>query len=120
MCRRFNQLRLIPPPWITAAIADFDSSVDIQPGMQASVIVDDELVRKRWGLIPSWAKPDRLKQFTQTFNARAETITELKSFSGPIVNQRCLIPVNGVHESQKLQTGFSSRGICIQRTGRSY
>ncbi|MFO1485535.1 MAG: SOS response-associated peptidase [Verrucomicrobiaceae bacterium] len=57
--------------------------------------------RMRFGLVPSWAKGSKkemAKKFALTFNARCETIFELASYRGPILRQRCLIPVRGWHE----------------------
>jgi|GEM_PF-169080 len=57
--------------------------------------------RMRFGLVPGWAKGTKAevgKKFVHTFNARCESIFELVSFRGPIMRQRCLIPVRGWHE----------------------
>ena len=57
--------------------------------------------RMRFGLVPSWAKGSKrevAKKFGLTFNARCESIFELASYRGPILRQRCLIPVRGWHE----------------------
>ncbi|MCX6847509.1 MAG: SOS response-associated peptidase [Verrucomicrobia bacterium] len=57
--------------------------------------------RMRFGLVPSWAKGSKkevAKKFGLTFNARCESIFDLASYRGPILGQRCLIPVQGWHE----------------------
>lgn len=57
--------------------------------------------RMRFGLVPSWAKGSKrevTKKFGLTFNARCESVFELASYRGPILRQRCLIPVQGWHE----------------------
>ena len=57
--------------------------------------------RMRFGLVPSWAKGSKkevAKKFGLTFNARCESIFELASYRGPILRQRCLVPVQGWHE----------------------
>jgi putative SOS response-associated peptidase YedK len=57
--------------------------------------------RMRFGLIPAWAKGSKAevsKKFLHTFNARCESVFELASYRGPILKQRCLIPVRGWHE----------------------
>ncbi len=55
-----------------------------------------------WGLIPFWVKSADMAEKIryQTFNARAETLTEKPSFSRPIKTNRCLIPVHGFFEWQ--------------------
>lgn len=66
--------------------------------MQADAI---GIERMRFGLVPSWAKGSKkevAKKFRLTFNARCESIFELASYRGPILRQRCLIPVRGWHE----------------------
>jgi putative SOS response-associated peptidase YedK len=57
--------------------------------------------RMRFGLIPAWAKGNKAeawRKFMLTFNARCETVFDLASYRGPILKQRCLIPVRGWHE----------------------
>ncbi|MFN0080859.1 MAG: SOS response-associated peptidase [Prosthecobacter sp.] len=57
--------------------------------------------RMRFGLVPVWAKGSKAevaKKFALTFNARCESVFELASYRGPILRQRCLIPVRGWHE----------------------
>lgn len=49
-----------------------------------------------WWLIPSWAKSS--KPEFPAFNARAETIDKLPSFSPYFKSSRCLIPVKAFYE----------------------
>ena len=59
----------------------------------------------RWGLIPSWAKDDRVLELRRmTLNAKSETIFTLPSFRNSASSQRCLIPVNGFFEYQHLNS----------------
>jgi putative SOS response-associated peptidase YedK len=37
------------------------------------------------------------------FNARAETVSEMKSFKRPFQSQRCLVPASGFYEWKKLE-----------------
>jgi putative SOS response-associated peptidase YedK len=50
----------------------------------------------RWGLVPHWAKD--LKAGARMINARAETVTELRSFASSFAGRRCLIPADGWFE----------------------
>ena len=59
-----------------------------------------ELVRLRWGLIPSWAKDEKIG-FSMS-NARAETITEKAAFKNAVKKRRCVIPIDGFYEWQKV------------------
>ncbi|OYW73604.1 MAG: hypothetical protein B7Z37_20830 [Verrucomicrobia bacterium 12-59-8] len=68
--------------------------------------------RMRFGLIPGWAKGSKAevaKKFAHTFNARCESIFDLASFRGPILRQRCLIPVRGWHEWPDRSTPYFIR-----------
>lgn len=61
---------------------------------------DQKLIQQfQWGLIPFWAKDDKIKK--NTLNARIETITEKPSFRNA-VNNRCLIIADGFFEWQWL------------------
>ncbi len=53
-----------------------------------------------WGLVPSWAKDPSIGN--KMINARAETITQKPSFRRPFERQRCLVPVDGFYEWQKV------------------
>lgn len=52
-----------------------------------------------WGLIPSWAKDDKIKAVT--LNAKIETLEEKAAFK-EVINNRCLIIANGFYEWQWL------------------
>ena len=52
------------------------------------------------GLIPSWAK-DQKSSF-KMINARAETIAEKPAFREALQKRRCVIPVDGFYEWQKV------------------
>lgn len=58
-----------------------------------------ELVRLRWGLIPSWAKDPRIGN--QMINAKAETVATKPSFRSAFRKRRCLIPADGFYEWQQ-------------------
>ncbi|NQY93086.1 MAG: SOS response-associated peptidase [Campylobacteraceae bacterium] len=51
-----------------------------------------------FGLIPSWAKDKK----SININARSETLFEKKSFRDSFKSKRCLIPVNGFYEWEKV------------------
>lgn len=54
-----------------------------------------------WGLIPSWAKDDSIRQYT--LNAKIETLMEKPSFR-EITHQRCLVLADGFYEWQWLDS----------------
>jgi putative SOS response-associated peptidase YedK len=59
-----------------------------------------ELVKLRWGLIPSWAENSK----SALVNARCETLAEKPSFREAFRKRRCLIPADGFYE-WKLEDG---------------
>jgi putative SOS response-associated peptidase YedK len=50
----------------------------------------------RWGLIPSWAKDDKIAY--KTINARVETVNTAASYRNAFKKRRCLIPVDSFYE----------------------
>lgn len=57
-----------------------------------------ELVPLKWGLIPSWAKDEKIAY--STINARAETVAEKPAFRSAFKRRRCLIVADGYYEWQ--------------------
>ena len=55
----------------------------------------------RWGLIPGWAKDDKIGY--STFNARSEELAGKPTFRGAWkAGRRCIVPVTGFYEWQKI------------------
>ncbi len=57
-----------------------------------------ELVPLKWGLIPSWAKDEKIAY--STINARAETVAEKPAFRSAFKRRRCLVVADGYYEWQ--------------------
>ena len=120
MCGRLNQFAKIPALSIAGkalrverrkkksredAKAEVQVLNNICPTDYADVLTMEAgeigVERMRFGLVPSWAKGNKAevsKKFAHTFNARCESVFELASYRGPILQRRCLIPVRGWHE----------------------
>jgi len=86
---------------------------NIAPGQEMPVLVKHvdmahanmehanmELVPMRWGLIPSWAKDEKIGY--KMINARSETVREKPSFRGPFRTKRCLVPADAYYEWMKV------------------
>ncbi len=78
---------------------------------------EHEIQLYQWGLIPYWA--DETWNRNYTLNARIETLEEKPSFKN-IVNNRCLILVNGFYEWQhvggakiKYEIGFDNETFAL-------
>lgn len=66
------------------------------PTMEMPVIIENQVVNMKWGLIPSWSQN---KSFAnKLINARAETLLEKPSFKNLVNTQRCIVPSNGFYE----------------------
>lgn len=50
----------------------------------------------RWGLIPFWAKDEKIG--SRMINARAESIEEKPSYKNAFRQRRCLVPADGFYE----------------------
>jgi putative SOS response-associated peptidase YedK len=107
MCGRFILLTdlsvIIKSFDIQNVACEYRPGNNISPGQEIATIIHDDknrLVCYRWGLIPSWAKDPSIGN--RMFNARAETIAEKPSFKNAFQKRRCLIPVDGFYEWQKL------------------
>jgi putative SOS response-associated peptidase YedK len=57
----------------------------------------------RWGLIPSWAKDEKIAY--KTINARVETVDTAASYRAAFKKRRCLIPADGFYEWKKVLGG---------------
>ncbi|MHA7584137.1 SOS response-associated peptidase [Paenibacillus vandeheii] len=53
----------------------------------------------RWGLVPNWAKDEKIGNMM--INARAETLTDKPAFKRLINSKRCIIPCSGFYEWRK-------------------
>lgn len=70
---------------------------NVAPTQEIYVMTDGpKLEIMRWGLIPSWAKPDFVS--AHTINARSESVHEKPSFRQAFKSRRCLIPADGYYE----------------------
>jgi len=108
MCGRFSQQRPaseLAEIFAAEPLADeLGPRYNVAPTDEAYVVVQRAerraVVAYRWGLIPHWA--DSPKVASRMFNARAETLTRSPAFSDALRRKRCLVPVDGFYEWQRL------------------
>ena len=108
MCGRFtlftNIEEIIDRFDIQAAFNDeYHSSYNVAPTHSVLSVINDGTKNRlgylRWGLIPSWAKDEKIGY--KMINARSETITEKVSFKNAYKNKRCLILADSFYEWKK-------------------
>jgi len=63
----------------------------------------DRITFARWGLIPFWAKDDKIG--AKMINARGETVAQKPSFRSALAKRRCLIPAQAFYEWRKDVSG---------------
>jgi putative SOS response-associated peptidase YedK len=81
-------------------------SYNVAPTQLHPIIADNapaQLQLFRWGLIPFWAKDEKIG--SKMINARAETVVEKPAFRQALLHRRCLVPFDGFYEWMKLSGG---------------
>jgi putative SOS response-associated peptidase YedK len=79
---------------------------NVTPQMPMPIIVANSPNRldiARWGLVPSWAKDERVG--ARMINARAETVAERPAYRAALRYHRCLVPATGYYEWQATARG---------------
>jgi len=88
-------------------LAELDLRYNIAPTQYTPVIVYQDgvnvLKKMRWGLIPSWAKEERIGY--RMINARAEEIDRKPTFRPLLPRRRCLVLADGFYEWEKRGQG---------------
>lgn len=85
---------------LQGAIDQRDGQYNIAPTQRALVVAAGadgvEAKPLRWGLVPSWAKDERIG--SKMINARVETVAEKPAFRAAFKKRRCLVPASGYYE----------------------
>jgi putative SOS response-associated peptidase YedK len=110
MCGRYN---LITDAQALVDFFSLSNSLELKPRYniapsQAIPAVrqigkERELALLHWGLIPHWAKDEKVGY--RMINARAETVAEKPSFRTAFRQRRCLIPATGFYEWKPVNGG---------------
>jgi putative SOS response-associated peptidase YedK len=109
VCGRFSQQRPaseLAEIFAAEPLADeLGPRFNVAPTDEAYVVVQRPerraVVAYRWGLIPHWA--ENAKSASRMFNARSETLTRSPAFADAFRRKRCLVPVDGFYEWQRLE-----------------
>lgn len=111
MCGRYTitiSLDELYEIFMVDAVGGYNPSVykpryNVAPTQMVPAIIGHEGKRKlgelRWGLIPAWAKDEKIGY--QTINAKAETVADKPAFRTSFQRKRCLIPADGFYEWKK-------------------
>lgn len=107
MCGRFTRVTDAEQLEIIFELNDIPRTLtpqfNLAPTQLAAVVRDASGLRQfaqlRWGLIPSWAKDEKIGY--RTINARAETLAEKPAFRTAFQRQRCLVLADGFFEWQR-------------------
>lgn len=93
---------------VDAPAPNYERNYNLPPTGRMLTAVRDDAGRRvprmmRWGLVPHWAKDQKIAY--STFNARAEEFTTKPAFRDAWKRgQRCLIVTDGFYEWKKLDT----------------
>ncbi|MEH7525723.1 SOS response-associated peptidase, partial [Bacillus sp. JJ1503] len=78
----------------------FSPNYNVAPSQSVLSVINDGSKNRlgflRWGLIPSWAKDEKIGY--KLINARAETLNEKPSFRHAYKNRRCLVIADSFYE----------------------
>lgn len=111
MCGRYTDTKrdkqFLVRMGIEQAEIDFVPRYNLSPTQQASIVLAGdagvELHRARWGLIPFWAKDEKIGN--SLINARGETVASKPAFRSSFKKRRCLVLADGFYEWQKTPGG---------------
>ncbi|WP_150266511.1 SOS response-associated peptidase [Paenibacillus tepidiphilus] len=102
-----------------AAIAHYEPRYNVAPMQMIPAVIHDgkhnRLGELRWGLVPSWAKDDRIG--SKMINARAETLLEKASFRKLVGSRRCIVPADGFYEWKPLSGAKQPMRIMLKDEG---
>lgn len=99
----FRYLNRRPWPWkIDKKIPLFKPNYNMCPTQKGLVlgVFEGELAFRemRWGLVPGWANSVKDADRYSMINAKAEEVSEKRSYKSPFQKRRCVVPVSGFYE----------------------
>lgn len=121
MCGRFSQTKpseIIAQAFCIADVPSLMPRYNIAPTQTIGTVLQtaDDSQRQfkmlHWGLIPGWAKDEKMG--AKLINARAETVTEKPAFRTAFRKRRCLIVADGFYEWQHKNGQKQPFYFCMQ------
>lgn len=105
MCGRYAlfDIRELNREYASTKGIAIEPNYNAAPTQVMPVITQNGLEFMRWGLIPVWAKDEKIGY--KLFNARSESVFEKPIWKAVITRKKCLIPANGFYEWKKEQDG---------------
>jgi putative SOS response-associated peptidase YedK len=99
---------------------DFTPRYNIAPTQDAWIVTQSDdgtriLKRARWGLIPFWAKDEKIGN--SLVNARSDSVATKPAFRSAYKKKRCLVLADGFYEWQKMPTGEQPFYIRVREGG---
>ena len=115
MCGRYAYLPTVDPAELIEQFSIHGHPPDVTPRYNVAptdavpvVHTDREMKRSaslfRWGLIPSWSKPEATRGAGH-INARGETLAEKPAFRRLLSARRCLVLASGFYEWHRGKAG---------------
>ena len=106
MCGRFTLTRSaaeVAEHFGLAAVPELVARFNAAPSQELPIVRvrssgERVLERRRWGLVPHWAKDVRVG--ARLINARIESVLERPAFREAVRSRRCLVPADGFFEWQ--------------------
>lgn len=129
MCGRFarRSTQEVLADWFGVALEDmpwFAPSYNVAPQTTQPVVRlhrdsgEREFVLMRWGLVPFWAKDEKLG--LSTINARAEESASKPLFREAFKYRRCLVPADAFYEWRRIDPKTKQAFAFTLRSGEPY
>lgn len=87
--------------------SEYSPSYNVAPSQKVLAVVSDGMKNRlgylKWGLVPSWAKDQKVGY--KMINARAETAAEKPSFRHAFKKKRCLVIADAFYEWKRTDDG---------------
>ncbi len=115
MCGRFTlttSREVLARAFDLGDVEALEPRFNVAPGQQILTVWQTsegrrELRRRRWGLVPHWARDAKIG--SRLVNARAETAAEKPAFRSALRQRRCLVPADGFYEWSARVPGVGDR-----------